>query len=138
MNRVSRKVLGIQREDRYAFNNSAAYMINEFTGNKYYMLSVDQHYILSVINSYYSATAASIYRADILERMKKPWVGSCRGFALTTILDKTGMIAFNENRTGYAGSTMNNFLIYDSSGKLQVNKTVISAINYYQLLQYYS
>lgn len=136
MNRVSRKVLGIQREDRYAFNNSVAYMINEFTGNKYYMLSVDQHYILSVINSYYSATAASIYRADILERMKKPWVGSCRGFALTTILDKTGMIAFNENRTGYAGSTMNNFLIYNSSNELQVNKTVISAINYYQLLQY--
>lgn len=133
MNRVSRKVLGIQREDRYAFNNDKEYMLK--AGNGYYISGTDQNKLYNYIASKYSGTTAQVWRNEIATRMTDPWGGSCLGMSLTTLMDKTGMLAVNEVRGGGLGSTLNNFLSY-KSGKPQITNEVISIINYYQLTQY--
>ena len=135
MSKLSSKVLGMEKADRYAFSNAERYM--KTVGNGYYVSGVDQSIIYNYINTLYSGIEAQNLRNEIALRLTDPWIGSCFGFSVTAILDKTGIIAVNENRGGECGTTLNNYITTrDKDGKLIVPNSTVSAINFYQISQY--
>ena len=120
----------LSKNEIYSFRNSDS----DF-GKKCKYGMIDSHikklskYVDKIYSgSVWSVAYGAIINCNIALARKEAWGGSCHGMAVTTVLDKVGKINFNENFAKNA-RTMSEVQ------KPKNNKTVMSAINYYQLAQ---
>ena len=120
----------LSKNEIYSFRNS-----DKDFGKKCKYGMIDSHikklskYVDKIYSgSVWSVAYGAIINCNIALARKEAWGGSCHGMAVTTVLDKVGKINFNEN-FGKNARTMSEVQ------KPKNNKTVMSAINYYQLAQ---
>lgn len=120
----------LSKNEIYSFRNS-----DRDFGKKCKYGMIDSHikklskYVDKIYSgSVWSVAYGAIINCNIALARKEAWDGSCHGMAVTTVLDKVGKINFNENFAQNA-DTMSEVQ------KPKDNKTVMSAINYYQLAQ---
>lgn len=112
-------------EENYSFNNS----YGNFTST-YEVSASDYNKICEAIYNYYGTDSARAKsQINVIDsNIRSTWVGSCYGMAITSIFDKLGILAFNEN-FDTDKTTMNDV----SSPKN--TPSVRSAINSYQVSQ---
>ena len=117
----------LKESEIYSFNNSSSH----FDDGKYYVSNNDFEKLTNYVNKLYnndSNTAKTVINKLQLERQKS-WGGSCYGMAVTTLLDKSNQIAFNENFS-LGAKTMHEV------ASPKKNSNVKSAINYYYIAQF--
>lgn len=115
----------LQSSEIYSFSNG----YSNFHADRYHITDSDFNKLTSYVEKLYGKDGASGIVSNLKTARNRKWGGSCYGMATTTILDKTGQIAFNENFDPSANT------MHDVSSPKTRETTVESAINYYQIAQ---
>ncbi len=120
---MTNRLVSLKWEETYSFENSSSV----FKNKKYYISDSDYRKLVSYVKNYYGDFSSKPIINSLQEAKNNNWKGSCYGMAVTTILDKLGKIAFNEN--------FDNAASMSEVSPPYKNAHVESAINYYHLAQ---